>query len=314
MLGRIGGCFARIEPRLQAGKYVRALLSDLPERNGWTITEWIGDRRPDATQRLLNHAVWDTWAAMSEVRRFVVERLDAAAGRTGLRIGALDETGQEKKGRATAGVKRQHMGCAGGVENDINTVHLAYVREGVGHALIGARQWIPAEQVTDPVVAVITGLPLNLAFRTKGELAIDILADAYADGVRLDFVVGDEVYGACLRVKSMSAHTVWPSCGLPWTPMVRASSFMRRIPNPPSTIFPPAAEVRTGRPAPPRSVTARYARSSRTTSTPNQPLLCPETVWSTALLHNSAAIVPASSLRGVPAKSPSTKWRASDTC
>jgi len=202
VLGRIGGCFARIEPRLQAGKYVRALLSDLPERNGWTIAEWVGDRRPDATQRLLNHAVWDTWAAMSEVRRFVVERLDAAAGRTGLRIGALDETGQEKKGRATAGVKRQHMGCAGGVENGINTVHLAYVREEAGHALIGARQWIPAEQVTDPVAAVITGLPLDLAFRTKGELAIDILADAYADGVRLDFVVGDEVYGACPALRA----------------------------------------------------------------------------------------------------------------
>ena len=39
-----------------------------------------------------------------------------------MRIGALDETGQEKKGQATAGVKRQHMGCAGGVENGINTV------------------------------------------------------------------------------------------------------------------------------------------------------------------------------------------------
>ena len=36
-----------------------------------------------------------------------------------MRIGALDESGQEKKGEATAGVKRQHMGCAGGVENGI---------------------------------------------------------------------------------------------------------------------------------------------------------------------------------------------------
>src|SRR5450432_513808 len=41
------------------------------------------------------------------------------ARRAALRIGALDESGQEKKGEATAGVKRQHMGCAGGVENGI---------------------------------------------------------------------------------------------------------------------------------------------------------------------------------------------------
>jgi SRSO17 transposase len=119
----------------------------------------------------------------------------------GLRIGALDETGQEKKGQATAGVKRQHMGCAGGVDNGINTVHLSYVREKTGHALIGARQWIPCEQVSDPVRSLITGLPPDLAFRTKGQLAIDILADARADGVELDFVCGDEVYGSCAELR-----------------------------------------------------------------------------------------------------------------
>ena len=42
------------------------------------------------------------------------------------------------------GVQRQYLGCAGKVANGINTVHLAYVREHAGHALIGARQWIPA--------------------------------------------------------------------------------------------------------------------------------------------------------------------------
>ena len=46
----------------------------------------------------------------------------------------------------TAGVKRHYLGCAGKVANGITTVHLAYVREKTGHALIAARQWIPAEQ------------------------------------------------------------------------------------------------------------------------------------------------------------------------
>ena len=98
-------------------------------------------------------------------------------------------------------MKRQYLGCVGKVANGINTVHLAYVREGTGHALIGAREWIPARQICDPVTSAVTGLPDGLAFRTKGQLAIDILAGAFADGVRLDFVCGDEVYGSCTELR-----------------------------------------------------------------------------------------------------------------
>jgi SRSO17 transposase len=196
--------FVRPEPWLQAGKYVGAVMSDLPKRNGWTIARHVGDRTPDRTQRLLNRAAWDTFAAMGVVRRFAVAGLDQAARgarRRGLAVGALDETGQEKQGSGTAGAKRQHMGCAGGVENGINTVHLSYAREGTGHALIGARQWIPAEHIDDPVKSVMMGLPLDLEFRTKGQLAMDILGDAFADGVTLDFVCGDEVYGNCTELR-----------------------------------------------------------------------------------------------------------------
>ena len=72
-------------------------------------------------QRLLNHAVWDEHDAMGIVRDFVVEHLgdpDAVA--------VLDETGQEKKGEHTAGVKRQYVGCAGQVTNAINIVYCTY--------------------------------------------------------------------------------------------------------------------------------------------------------------------------------------------
>ncbi|RBQ20604.1 hypothetical protein DP939_05795 [Spongiactinospora rosea] len=104
---------------------------------------------------------------MSVVRRFAVPHLDAAARPHALTIGVLDETGQEKHGTATAGVKRQHMGCAGGIDNGITTA-----------------------------------LPLDLTFATKGELAIGLLRDAYADAVHLDFVVGDEVYGTCTKLRT----------------------------------------------------------------------------------------------------------------
>ena len=205
LLSLLRPCFARPEPWLQAGKYVSALASGLPKRNGWTIAEHAGDRAPDRTQRLLNRAAWDTFAAMGVVRRFAVAGLDEAARRSGRRgglvIGALDETGQEKQGAATAGVQRQYLGCAGKVANGINTVHLAYVREHAGHALIGARQWIPRAQIEDPVKSLAMGLPLDLEFRTKGQLAIDIAAEALADGIRFDFFCGDEVYGNCTELR-----------------------------------------------------------------------------------------------------------------
>jgi SRSO17 transposase len=205
LLGLLRPCFARVEPWLQAGKYVAAVASGVPRRNGWTIAQQAGDRAPQRMQRLLNRAAWDTFAAMGVVRAFAVAGLEEAARRSGrrrgLRVGAIDETSQVKQGSMTAGVKRHYLGCVGKVGNGITTVHLSYVRERTGHALIGARQWVPATQIDDPVTSLVMGLPLDLEFRTKGQLAIDILTETLTSGIRLDFVCGDEVYGACTELR-----------------------------------------------------------------------------------------------------------------
>jgi SRSO17 transposase len=204
LMGLLRSCFARTQTWLQAGRYVSALVSDLPSRNGWSVAEHAGDRTPGKSQRLLSRASWDEQAAMSQVRRYAAAGLDDAARhsrRRRMAVGALDETGQEKQGGGTAGVKRQYMGCAGRVANGINTVHLSYVREKTGHALAGARQWIPAEDIHDPVKSLVTALPTDLRFRTKGQLGIDVLDDAYADGLAFDFVCGDEVYGSCTELR-----------------------------------------------------------------------------------------------------------------
>jgi SRSO17 transposase len=203
-MGLLRSCFARTQTWLQAGKYLNALVSELPSRNSWSAAEHAGDRSPDRSQRLLNRASWDERAAMSLVRKYAAAGLDDAARRSRRRrmtAGVLDETGHEKQGSSTAGVKRQYMGCAGRVANGVNTVHLSYVREKTGHALVGARQWIPAEDIKDPVKSLVAGLPLDLRFRSKGGLAVDILGDAYADGLAFDFVCGDEVYGNCTELR-----------------------------------------------------------------------------------------------------------------
>jgi hypothetical protein len=203
-MGRLRTCFARTQTWLQSGKYVSALASDLPARNGWSVAEHAGDRTPDRSQRLLNRPCWDEAAVMSQVRKYAAAGLDEAARRPRrqrMTAAALDETAQEKQGTGTAEVKRQYMGCAGRVANGMNTVHLSYAREKTGHALIGARQWIPAEDIRDPVKSLVTGLPLDLRFRTKGQLAIDVMEDACADGLSFDFACGDEVYGSCTELR-----------------------------------------------------------------------------------------------------------------
>jgi DDE superfamily endonuclease len=87
------------------------------------------------------------------------------------------------------------------VANGITTVHLAYAPEHTGHAMIAARQWIPREHIEDPARSLAMGLPPGLTFRTKGQLAIDLLAETFADGVRLDYVCGDEVHGSCTQLR-----------------------------------------------------------------------------------------------------------------
>ena len=57
----------------------------------------------------------------------------------------LDESGDEKTGTATCGVKRQYVGCAGKVANAVNFVNATYSTPR-GHAMIGSRLYIPAGQ------------------------------------------------------------------------------------------------------------------------------------------------------------------------
>ena len=57
------------------------------------------------------------------------------------------------------------------------------------------------------MTSLVTGLPLDLEFRTKGQLAIDICADCRADGLSFDFACGDEVYGSCTQLReSLEEH------------------------------------------------------------------------------------------------------------
>lgn len=198
---RLRSCFVRREPHAQAGKYVAGLMSDVPRKNGWSLAEHAGDATPDRMQRLLSHAVWDQDAAEGVIRGFVAERLRDQR----LVVAALDESGQEKQGAATAGAQRQYMGCAGRIANGVNAVYCSYATPG-GHALVGARIYVPAGQLDDDERRAALGIDTAVEFRTKPQLAVDICRDMVTDGTMPPWCAGDEVYGRSGELRGFLAE------------------------------------------------------------------------------------------------------------
>jgi SRSO17 transposase len=200
LLGRLAGVFARAEPAAQAGKYIDGLCDELPAKNGWTLAERAGDLTPDRMQRLLNHAVWDHQQAMARVRAFVVEHLaDPDA------VLVVDESGQEKSGNATVGVKRQYVGCAGKITNAINVVYATYT-SAAGHATVAARLYLPAEWADDQRRRAAAKVPAHVGFATKPQLAVQILAELHAEGSLPPWLTGDEVYGQNPTLRAWCEH------------------------------------------------------------------------------------------------------------
>ena len=65
---RLGGRFARVEPRRRVASFIRGLLAGLPRVNCWTIAEHAGDAGPRGMQRLLSAAVWDEAGVRDDLR------------------------------------------------------------------------------------------------------------------------------------------------------------------------------------------------------------------------------------------------------
>jgi SRSO17 transposase len=190
LMGRVAGRFARVEPRRRARAFVLGLLSGLRRKNCWTIAEQAGDATPDGMQHLLAAARWDADAVRDDVRAYVAEHLGSLDA-----VLVVDETGDLKKGTASAGVQRQYTGTAGRVENCQVAVFLSYASP-AGHALIDRELYLPRSWTTDPARCAAAGIPEKAAFATKPALARRMIARALDAGTPAAWVTGDEVYGA----------------------------------------------------------------------------------------------------------------------
>jgi SRSO17 transposase len=186
---RVGVRFRRPEPRRHARGFVLGLLAGLPRKNCWTIAEHAGDATPDGMQHLLARACWDADGVRDDVRSYVTEHLGDPDA-----VLVADETGDLKKGTATAGVQRQYTGTAGRIENAQVAVYLGYAAP-AGHALIDRELYLPRSWTDDPRRCRAAGIPDTAGFATKPQLAWRMIERAIRAKVPFTWFAADEAYG-----------------------------------------------------------------------------------------------------------------------
>jgi SRSO17 transposase len=105
------------------------------------------------------------------------------------------ETGELKKGSATAGVARQYTGTAGKAGNAQVAVCLSYASP-AGHALIDRELYLPRSWIGDPARCRAAGIPADAGFATRPVLAQTMIGRAAAAGVPFGWVAADETSDA----------------------------------------------------------------------------------------------------------------------
>jgi len=188
---RIAHRFRRPEVRERVRRYLLGLLGEIRRKNGWQMAETIGDAQPRGTQRILNGTRWDADAVRDDLREYVVEHLgDEESG-----VLIVDETGFLKKGNKSVGVGRRYTGTAGKKENCQIGVFLAYASE-KGSAFVDRELYLPGDWAGDPNRRAEAGVPEEVRFATKGQLARVMLGRAFEAKVPARWVLADSIYGA----------------------------------------------------------------------------------------------------------------------
>jgi hypothetical protein len=198
-----GGVFAQSRTLYKAIDYVDALSDPRVRGNSWDIGEWCGYVNPSPVQSLVGENKWDPAEMWDRIAVISGRLAEKDSGNDPLGPGVIvDETAQEKRGTATAGVGHQYAGCAGGVVNCVNWVFLTmagpFMRTWAGSALyIPEKSWFTGRKETGTARRRGAGIPRGIRFATKPELARKLFRRLRKNDVKFNFAAGDEVYGRC---------------------------------------------------------------------------------------------------------------------
>ena len=140
---------------------------------------------------LVAQAPWSDQAVLSRVRERV---LPSITGEEPVQAWIIDDTGFPKKGSHSVGVARQYCGQLGKQDNCQVAVSLS-VATHQGSLPVAYRLYLPKVWADDPGRRAIAGVPDDIRFQTKPEIALQQLRQAVADGVSPGVALMDPAYG-----------------------------------------------------------------------------------------------------------------------
>ena len=139
-------------------------------------------------QQFVADSPWDDGALWREIRRKVIPTLGQ------LEAWIVDETGWLKQGKDSAGVSHQYCGAVGKQANCQVCVEIA-VSNGEIAAPAAGILYLPQKWCMDSERLRKAGVPDSITFKTKPQIAIDLLGQMVADGVARAPVLADAAYG-----------------------------------------------------------------------------------------------------------------------
>jgi SRSO17 transposase len=188
-LDRFVSLFGAEGNQAHARRFVEGLLHGGERRNAENIAEAMDGGPVRSLQAFITTGSWADQDVLAEIRRCALNVLadeDAVCN--------CDETGFPKKGNKSVGVKRQYSGTLGRTDNCQVAVFTNY-SSAKGHTFIDRRLFLPEEWADDQHRRSEGGVPAGVIFRTKPELALEMVAKAVGERVPFRWVGGDSIYG-----------------------------------------------------------------------------------------------------------------------
>ena len=185
--GPFAASLGRREMKEHAHQYLGGLLSDLERKNIESIAyRYDQDRR--GLQRFIGAAPWDFMPLEKELVSQVGNSLGQSDG-----VIVFDPSGHKKCGNDSVGVQRQWLGRLGKVENCQVGLCMGYVAR-CDHALIASRLYLPKEWAKDRKRRKKCGVPKEIRFQTRHELALAMLRE-HGRLLPHQWIAGDDEMG-----------------------------------------------------------------------------------------------------------------------
>jgi SRSO17 transposase len=163
-----GALLETLSQRTHLHEYVTGLLSDVKRKNAEAIA-YLHDQDRQPLQIFIGQVPWDHQPLLTELARQVGTKIGEADG-----VLVFDPSGFAKKGTESVGVQRQWCGRLGKVENCQVGIYLGYASR-IEHALVDVRLYLPKEWATDKKRRKKCGVPKEVRFQTRHELALEML-------------------------------------------------------------------------------------------------------------------------------------------